>query len=98
MEPITKFANTDFDIVEVDGRLFAITSFDRTWANAFECSDTNTRMPEPNEYRLFPKTADGEKMVDFWLSDVDHFTIREVKEHKSFYTHTAADWLFRKGK
>lgn len=98
MKPIAKFANTDFDIVDVDGRLFAITSYDSTWANAFECSDFNTKMPEPNEYRLFPKTADGEKMVDFFLSEVDHFTVREVKECKSIYANTSADWLFKKVK
>ena len=96
MKPIAKFANTDFDVVNIDDRLFAITAYDSNYAVAFECSDFNTKMPEPNEYHLFPKTADGEKMVDFLLSEVDHFSIREVKETKSYYSYTASDWLLGK--
>lgn len=97
MKPIAKFSDV-FDIVKVDDRLFAITSYNTHYANAFECSDIHTRMSEPNEYRLFPKTADGEKIVDFLLSEVDHFTVVDMSHNqkKSFYAHSAADWLFKK--
>lgn len=100
MKPVAKFADTDFDIVNVDGRLFAISSYDRAYANAFECADCNTKMAEPNDYRLFPKTADGERLVDFLLSEVDHFKIVDASNYnpKSFYAHTSADWLFKKEK
>lgn len=97
MKPITKFANTDFDLVEVDGRLFAITAYDSNYAVAFECSNFNTRTPEPNEYRLFPKTANDEKITDFFLFEVDHFKVVDVSNYdpKSIYAHSSADWLFK---
>ena len=96
MKPVAKFDGI-FDIVKVDEKLFAITSYGSTYAYAFRVLDENTRAPEPNEYRLFPKTADGGRMSDFSLSDVDHFTVR-CRTDREFRIHraqTSADWLFK---
>lgn len=97
MKPICKFANTDFDLVEAGGDLYAITAYGHGFAYAFKCTDAETAAPKPNDYHLFPKAADNEPLYDFILGEVDHFKPVAVNDADPHFTRakSAADWLFK---